>query len=1596
MNAMQAELVIKAQELFKEKEGGVLQAISELQKITLSPYLSQFLNVSHTPTELVENSPKIKYAVEAIKAVHKTNPNAGQIIYAEKGIDIFRPLREYFIDVLKYKPGQVAIIDSSVPSDVKDDIQDKFQNGEVKILIASGTVKEGVDLQRTSTDLYNLHLQWNPTDMIQAEGRTWRQGSFYDNVRIHYPLVENSVDPFIFQKLEEKSSRISDIFSYKGDSLDVSDINFEDMKFELITDPVLRVEAEETFARAEHDSKVRVAQAELAFMERKAGKVNEIKDNIKNYEEYKASARERDDAGDVNYYAEKIVKANKELGDEKQRLVKKGIDVKSLAEEISKKQEEVKSLKEESEKIIGKFDERLEKAKKEKVEIKTGETDYATLTKPFESKEFFTHDGEIALKLPPKMASLFEVSDTKVEKILSEKKTVKILTKVLEETNPFLRRQIMTRDLLKIVDEKIKLPGGLVAKGTYDTHTGEIELYRGWNLKRTAWEEIMHFAYSYLTTTEKQVAVDYLRKLSIDERRQKLGKDEKGNWIYDNYSEHYNKNEEAIAEEIAIHEALNDTGSSFARKLRAIYRAVVDFIYRMTGILDKMNSKLKARALFEPVFDNVPGFYEGRYQTRDHRRYTRASLDESVLRKSGEPKHTEKRRVYMEAFNKVFGENKPPSLGKMIEEEFKNKERRTLISAEKLEAIGMRTFKTAFSEGKEVGYLKGEAAAIMQTEKDIEEVKGKLDRSEYKNQEQRAMMEVKLDDLAQKHTEQKNELMAKMDLQSERFKRQKQKLREKLKMKMSDYRAVRKEMVVYIKDNLPRKSWSKFLIAVRDGKTPEALAKVVAKVDEEVVNLQRQGAIRNIQKIIKRADTLPIEFQMMIKNITEGINWKGVLPNTIKQLERINNYIKNHPEAAKSMPMRILRRLGILEKKSFKDLTAEELLAINARLERIKQVGKAVAYDKKVLRIIQRTKKLDRLMTESVNHDVFQQSGLTAEDREKITAWEKTKDKLQTADWQVMPIDSFMELIDAGNTNGSNYELIKRPVDVGFNDYWRTSKEIKNRLWDFINKMKETQNITEKEWERIGIHAIREQKGGRAKLKGSGYTDDQMDAVELTEPEMALYGYMREELDALFPMIKQIYESTYDKELLGVEGYFPFIMDWGNREPIYQEFEAEFNFGQKGTEKGFTTQRKGGFNPIKVNALEAFIDHIDKATYFIALESTIKEIRDLVKSHRYGEAVGEKAQSYVMKWVELIERHGTPKDPKDIAALDALRKNVTWGVLAFKLTTIPIQLTAVFNGTAEVGHYAPAGFVEYMTSSETADFILKASPQMEQRVGDDPVYKEVAPDRKLRTAREIGMWGIKKFDYATTAGVWIGAYRQFLDNHEIEFSYDDVVPEAAMYADKIVRKTQATADYKDLPPFLVQRARTIGKLLLQFQNFTLFQFAYIRGDIKRNVSTNKSKAAWQISMIIINSLAGMWIRDLIARGIYGEKDEDDEEGLVSKLTWEMAQNIPMIGNFAYGIRGLINYGSTTNMLSGIPTIDTGIKMGQSAGKSYTGVHPETKWKYAVKAAAGAATLRGVPGAQQLGQFIQGRIPDAPKGNSSNKYQRYGGSKPSRF
>ena len=327
---LQDEYIQKAQELFKDNvDGGVLVAITELQNITLSPYLSRYSTKTPTPKEFVENSPKIYMALKAVKTSLDTNPTGKQIIYMPRGVEYHRFVKDYLINEMGFNADEIAIINGSTEKEKElIKIRDSFNEGKTRILIGSDTIKEGIDLQKYTTDIHILHLPWNPNDLHQVEGRAWRYGNEWKNVRINYHLIENSVDPFIFQKLEIKNKRIKDAQKMKSREEEVGDINFEDLKLELITDPEIRKEAEKTVVNAEFDSKRMQLTAEIGILKSQVEKVELIQNKIDQTKEQKSWVSKYS----INYY---------DAEEEKKKLDKK---IKKLEDELKKAVEKMKDV----------------------------------------------------------------------------------------------------------------------------------------------------------------------------------------------------------------------------------------------------------------------------------------------------------------------------------------------------------------------------------------------------------------------------------------------------------------------------------------------------------------------------------------------------------------------------------------------------------------------------------------------------------------------------------------------------------------------------------------------------------------------------------------------------------------------------------------------------------------------------------------------------------------------------------------------------------------------------------------------------------------------------------------------------------------------------------------------------------------------------------------------------------------------------------------------------------------------------------------------------------------------------------------------------
>jgi hypothetical protein len=260
------------------------KGMTYIRQATLSPYLIQCRKAKgDEPTyrEYVESSPKLLYSVKAIKSTHDYEDannikRTGCVIYMNIAVDPkarvpigepigrdakgrpiyseyktvkwnsggFDKIKQYMVNVLGYQESEIVMVKGGMSNPDKEFAKNKFLSGSATVLIGSATISTGVDLQNNASSLFLCSFDFNPTDNEQISGRIHRQGNCRDKVRIVYPMISDSVDPIIFQLLQEKTARINEIWDREGakSTLDLEDFDPAQLQEQLIKDPEDRVE----------------------------------------------------------------------------------------------------------------------------------------------------------------------------------------------------------------------------------------------------------------------------------------------------------------------------------------------------------------------------------------------------------------------------------------------------------------------------------------------------------------------------------------------------------------------------------------------------------------------------------------------------------------------------------------------------------------------------------------------------------------------------------------------------------------------------------------------------------------------------------------------------------------------------------------------------------------------------------------------------------------------------------------------------------------------------------------------------------------------------------------------------------------------------------------------------------------------------------------------------------------------------------------------------------------------------------------------------------------------------------------------------------
>jgi len=373
-NNLTQDALAQAQALLEDGET-VLSGLTQSRLIAFSPYASYLSNESpQSHKEFVENSPKIHGTIKLIEQNRKDNAGAGQIVYSELGVDFFPYIRDYLINESKFKASEVAIIAGSTSATERTRIQSEFNKGAIKVILGSPAIKEGMNLQENTTDMYILSLPYNFTQLRQVEGRGWRQGNTWQNIRVNYMLTNDSVDIFMLQRLQIKQGLYNEAMRQGAETIDVSDINTEELKNALITNPETRADLEITVERNRLEAEKERINADLAFILRKHKKFNELRstvdqkrESVRNYE--KNAEKDSWWNGYVEREKRNLLKYENDLQEEKLNIEKKGVNVDDIDNQIEKSNAQIQSLDNEIEGLKDEYTKLVDKYRKEREEL---------------------------------------------------------------------------------------------------------------------------------------------------------------------------------------------------------------------------------------------------------------------------------------------------------------------------------------------------------------------------------------------------------------------------------------------------------------------------------------------------------------------------------------------------------------------------------------------------------------------------------------------------------------------------------------------------------------------------------------------------------------------------------------------------------------------------------------------------------------------------------------------------------------------------------------------------------------------------------------------------------------------------------------------------------------------------------------------------------------------------------------------------------------------------------------------------------------------------------------------------------------------------
>jgi hypothetical protein len=776
------------------------------------------------------------------------------------------------------------------------------------------------------------------------------------------------------------------------------------------------------------------------------------------------------------------------------------------------------------------------------------------------------------------------------------------------------------------------------------------------------------------------------------------------------------------------------------------------------------------------------------------------------------------------------------------------------------------------------------------------------------------------------------------------------------------------------------------------------LPELRSKISEVFDRTERRGLVSDIKdavKKVKKAKNISVDIVRAIEGLVNDIDLVKRTDKTKNRLQNTLDFINRELEAGRDIqiPKSVLKKLETLNKIPIEDLTNEDLQSLLNQINTLADQGKLKLKLRKQQKETRQQKRNQAIREDAIpleEREARRPKGVRGQlgrvDGVK-NAFDRAINVAKRKFIAITPMDVvFDKMSKTGNYKGAMHTVFKQTIDKSNNKFLKQEAVIKDRILNAIGDLK----IKESSYDPIGVMAALQQEGGREKLLANGYTDRELTDFEvkgLAANEQKLLDMMREEFDKLKPAVLDVMKRVYNKDFTSVKDYFPMMTDF----KAMADFEIKNMFGKdaeligdgtsnraltKDVEQGFTIERKGGRNRIKVDAVDVFLKHVTNATYLINMAQDIRELGELAATNEFRESVGDLGQEITTEWIDLLARQGS-KQGYRTNVFDTFRKNAGWVVLGYKLSSALIQPTALMDGAALIGRYAFKGAMNVGLDANWRTFLKNNFTELQARIADDPAYAEFMNNKSgkgiLGRVRRGSFWGLRKLDSITASAIAAGAYEKVVTEKGgvVDFANPDA--DAILEAELIMRRSQASGQFKDAPSALTQGAFTgsirADKLIFQFQSFMLNRWSLIQHDMIHNgvrlgqTTESLNIATWLMLAVITEVALRRGAEEIIAAATgTGDDLEDVEDEFISKLAMETVRTVPIIGQ----IVSSLNYGSIP-----VPIISLTQQAIRRANIAIRTKDDEKKFKNAVLAVGLlSGEIGGIPGTLQIDQIIR--------------------------